>query len=109
MIVSGGLTVYSKEVELALIAHPAVADAAVIGVPDPEFGESVMAFVECEAEAPAASVELIEHCRGHIASYKKPKYIRFVETLPRTATGKVRKKELRQQVAAEAQSIQAER
>ena len=109
MIVSGGLNVYSKEVELALIAHPAVADAAVIGVPDPEFGESVMAFVEREVGAPTASVDLIKHCREHIASYKKPKYVRFIETLPRTATGKVRKQELRQLVAAETETVQAER
>lgn len=109
MIVSGGLNIYSKEVELALVAHPAVADAAVIGVPDPEFGESVMAFVEREAGASAASVELIEHCRERIASYKKPKSIRFVEALPRTATGKVRKQELRQLAAAETESAQAGR
>ena len=109
MIVSGGLNVYSKEVELALVAHPAVADAAVIGVPDPEFGESVMAFIERETGAPAAPIDLIEHCREHIASYKKPKYVRFIETLPRTATGKVRKQELRQMVAAETESVQAER
>jgi acyl-CoA synthetase (AMP-forming)/AMP-acid ligase II len=107
MIVSGGLNIYSKEVELALIAHPAVADAAVIGVPDPEFGESVMAFVEREAGASAASAELIEHCRERIASYKKPKHVRFVEALPRTATGKVRKQELRQLAAAEPESAHA--
>ncbi len=107
MIVSGGLNIYSKEVELALIAHPAVADAAVIGVPDPEFGESVMAYVEREAGASVASAELIEHCRERIASYKKPKRVRFVKALPRTATGKVRKQELRQLAAAEPESAHA--
>ena len=68
-----------------------------------------MAFIEREAGTPAASVELIEHCREHIASYKKPKFIRFVEALPRTATGKVRKQELRQLAATETESAQAGR
>ena len=99
MIVSGGLNIYSKEVELALIAHPAVADAAVIGVPDAAFGESVMAFVERDAEV--SEQDLIEHCRERIASYKKPKHVRFVDGLPRTATGTVRKQELRKSAAAE--------
>jgi acyl-CoA synthetase (AMP-forming)/AMP-acid ligase II len=100
MIVSGGLNIYSKEVELALMDHPAVADAAVIGVPDPEFGEAVMAFVEKKPGAPATEHELIDHCRKLIASYKKPKSIRFVDALPRTGTGKVMKGELRKRAAA---------
>ncbi len=111
MIVSGGLNIYSKEVELALIAHPAVADAAVIGVPDAEFGEAVMAFVEREdGTVPAAEElagELIEYCREHIASYKKPKYVRFIDALPRTGTGKVRKQELRQLAAAAPEIVHA--
>lgn len=101
MIVSGGLNIYSKEVELALIAHPSVADAAVFGVPDPEFGEAVMAFIEPEGGGSATANELIEHCRGLIASYKKPKYVRFVDALPRTGTGKVQKQLLRNEVAGE--------
>ncbi len=104
MIVSGGLNIYSKEVELALIAHPAVADAAVIGVADAEFGESVMAFVEREDGATPAAGDLIEHCRERIASYKKPKHVRFVDALPRTGTGKVRKQELRDLAACEPES-----
>ncbi|MGE0746085.1 MAG: class I adenylate-forming enzyme family protein [Rhodospirillales bacterium] len=95
MIVSGGLNIYSKEVELALIAHPAVADAAVIGVPDPMFGEAVCAYVELRPGATTDEAALIEHCRAAIASYKKPKYVRFVEALPRTSSGKVMKKDLR--------------
>jgi long-chain acyl-CoA synthetase len=99
MIVSGGLNIYSKEVELALIEHPAVADAAVIGIPDPEFGEAVMAFVERAPGASATEQELIDHCRRLIASYKKPKHVRFVDALPRTGTGKVVKNELRKEAA----------
>ncbi len=101
MIVSGGLNIYSREVELALVKHPAVADAAVIAVPDPEFGEAVMAFVE---PAPGRSVspdELVEHCRSHIAGYKKPKHVSFVAALPRNTTGKVMKGPLREQARRE--------
>jgi acyl-CoA synthetase (AMP-forming)/AMP-acid ligase II len=107
MIVSGGLNIYSKEVELALIAHPAVADAAVIGVPDDEFGESVLAFVERESGATAQADELIDHCREQIASYKKPKHVRFIDALPRTGTGKVQKQELRRLVASEQDTAHA--
>ena len=95
MIVSGGLNIYSKEVEIALTEHPGVADAAVIGVPDDEFGEAVMAFVERGPDGAPDAEALIEHCRARIASYKKPRHIRFVEALPRTGTGKVVKGALR--------------
>jgi long-chain acyl-CoA synthetase len=98
MIVSGGLNIYSKEVELSLIAHEAVADAAVIGVPDAEYGESVMAFIQLEDGQTATEDEMISHCREQIASYKKPKYVRFVDALPVTGTGKVQKQELRRSV-----------
>jgi long-chain acyl-CoA synthetase len=101
MIVSGGLNIYSKEVELALIAHPAVADAAVIGVPDPEFGEAVMAFVQLEDGATVTADELIGHCRERIASYKKPKFVRFIDALPSTGTGKILKRDLRRSVEHE--------
>ncbi|MBM3486222.1 MAG: AMP-binding protein [Alphaproteobacteria bacterium] len=101
MIVSGGLNIYSKEVELALIDHPAVADAAVVGVPDATFGESVCAYVELAPGATVDAAALIEHCRARIASYKKPKHVRFVDRLPRTSSGKVIKKDLREAARAE--------
>ena len=101
MIVSGGLNIYSKEVELALIEHQLVADAAVIGVPDVEFGESVMAFVQMEDGGELSADALIDHCRERIASYKKPKYVRFIEALPVTGTGKVQKQVLRRSVEDE--------
>jgi long-chain acyl-CoA synthetase len=97
MIVSGGLNIYSREVELALVKHAAVADAAVIAVPDPEFGEAVMAFVELAPGRAVSPDELIEHCRTHIAGYKKPKHVCFVAALPRNTTGKVMKAPLREQ------------
>jgi long-chain acyl-CoA synthetase len=95
MIISGGLNIYSKEVEIALASHPAVAEVAVIGVPDDVFAEAVMAFVELAADASVSADELVEHCRTMIASYKKPKYIRFVQSFPRSSTGKILKGELR--------------
>lgn len=96
MILSGGLNIYSKEVERALVAHPAVADAAVIGTPDPIYGEAVTAFVELKPAASATDEELIEHCRTLIASYKKPRMLHIVDALPRGPAGKVLKAQLRE-------------
>ena len=101
MVLSGGYNIYSKEVELVLQAHPAVQDAAVIGVPDPVFGEAVAAFVELRPGASATEADIIEHCRERIAGYKKPKFVRFASPLPRNSTGKVQKFELRKAFAAQ--------
>jgi acyl-CoA synthetase (AMP-forming)/AMP-acid ligase II len=95
MIISGGENIYSREVEEALLAHPSVAEAAVVGVPDPAWGESVFAFVVPREGAPADEAALIAHCRERIASYKKPKFIRSVNSLPRIHNGKTDKKQLR--------------
>ncbi len=95
MVVSGGYNIYSKEVELVLRKHPAVADAAVIGVPDPAFGEAVAAFIECEPGESVSSDALISWCGNEIAGYKKPKFIVFTPELPRNNMGKVLKTELR--------------
>ena len=100
MIVSGGLNIYAKEVELTLITHPAVADAAVIGVPDEMFGESVLAYIELEPGHDVDAEALVEHCRERIASYKKPRQFRFAQDLPRTTSGKVMKGTLREREAA---------
>jgi acyl-CoA synthetase (AMP-forming)/AMP-acid ligase II len=82
-------------VEEALLTHPAVLQAAVIGVPDTRWGESVKACIVLRPDCSAAEDELIAHCRSHIASYKKPRSIDFVAALPRLFNGKVDKKELR--------------
>ena len=100
MIVSGGLNIYSVEVEDALLAHPDIHEAAVIGVPDGEFGEAVMAYVVAKDGTEPDEASLIEHCRAHIASYKKPRHIRFVDSLPRNTTGKVAKPTLRDRAIA---------
>lgn len=95
MIVSGGENIYPVEVENALIGHPAVRDVAVIGVPHPKWGESVLALI---IPAPATNhdeVSILDYCRQQIAGYKCPREIRFVEAIPRNAAGKILRREIR--------------
>jgi acyl-CoA synthetase (AMP-forming)/AMP-acid ligase II len=100
MIISGGFNIYSREVERVLEAHPAVKEAAVVGVPDPEWGERVEAFVVLRTHGAATSSDLIRHCQESIGSYKKPRAMWFVDELPRNVQGKIIKRDLR--VLAEA-------
>ncbi len=99
MIISGGVNIYPQEVENCLTLHPAVTDVAVIGVPDDEMGEAVLAVVQ---PAPGVSAgpdlerELIQYVRAHIAHYKAPRRVLFTDNLPRTPTGKLRKHLLRE-------------
>ncbi|MDB5799001.1 MAG: hypothetical protein JWP36_2903 [Paucimonas sp.] len=97
MILSGGYNIYSREVEAALCAHEAVAQAAVVGVPDATFGEAVAAYVVLRPGKQATPEALVAWCVERIASYKKPKYIRYLQSLPENSTGKVLKRELRKQ------------
>jgi acyl-CoA synthetase (AMP-forming)/AMP-acid ligase II len=100
MILTGGENVYPREVEEVLYEHPAVVEAAVLGAPDPKWGEKVVAVV-CVREGHVVEPEdLIAFCRERIASYKKPRHVVFIETLPRNASGKVLKRELRDRIAA---------
>jgi acyl-CoA synthetase (AMP-forming)/AMP-acid ligase II len=94
MIISGGENIYSREVEAAIDEHPAVEDVAVIGIPDEHWGESVLALVVTRDPALTAG-DIIAHCKARIASYKKPKAVRFVAELPRLPSGKVNKVALR--------------
>ena len=96
MIVSGGENIYPREVENALFEHAAVADAAVIGVPDPKWGESVKAIVMLRAGARADADELIAFCKGRLAGFKCPRSVDFIDALPSNASGKVLKKDLRE-------------
>ena len=96
MIVSGGENVYPREVEAALLSHPQIADAAVIGIPDEKFGETVMAFVVPRPGAQLTADAVLEHCRALIGGYKLPRRVEFLAALPRNATGKILKTELRQ-------------
>jgi fatty-acyl-CoA synthase len=93
MYISGGENVYPAEVEGVLHAHPAVAHAAVVGVPDERWGEAGVAFVV--AKEPVSEEALLEHCRERLAKFKVPKRVRFVDALPMSAMNKVLKDELR--------------
>ena len=95
MIISGGENIYPREVEEAIYAHAAVMEVAVVGVPDDRWGEAVKAFVALQPGASATEDEIIEHCRAHIASYKKPKSVDFIDALPRLPNTKINKKQLR--------------
>jgi acyl-CoA synthetase (AMP-forming)/AMP-acid ligase II len=95
MIVTGGENVYPAEVENAVFGHPAVADVAVIGVPDERWGEAVKAVVVLKPGAGADEASIIAHAREKVAAYKVPKSIDFVEAIPRNASGKVLRRELR--------------
>jgi long-chain acyl-CoA synthetase len=102
-IISGGVNVYPQEAEDALLAHPQVMDAAVFGVPDPDFGEAVLAVVqptEAPADPAALETELIEHCRARLAKVKCPRSVDFRPELPRTPTGKLLKRLLKDEYAA---------
>lgn len=96
MVISGGVNIYPAEIEALLRSHPAVADVAVIGVPDEEWGESLKAFVVRRPGTNASGPDLIEFCKANLASYKKPKSVEFVAELPYGPSGKVLKRELRE-------------
>jgi len=95
MIISGGENIYPREIEEVLIQHPAVREVAVIGVPDPKWGEAVKAVVSLVKGETVTEGALIEFCRDHIASYKKPRSVDFVDDLPKNNYGKILKRELR--------------
>jgi long-chain acyl-CoA synthetase len=99
VIISGGVNVYPAEVDAVLLMHPAVADVATIGVPDPEWGESVKAVVLLEPGV-AGSAELAEelrtHCRSRLAHYKCPRSVDFTDALPRMPSGKIQRRLVRE-------------
>jgi acyl-CoA synthetase (AMP-forming)/AMP-acid ligase II len=96
MIITGGENVYSTEVENVIYSHPAVLEAAVIGVPDPTWGEAVAACVVLKPGKTATEEEIIAHCKKDLAHYKAPKAVQFLEALPKTGSGKIYKKGLRE-------------
>jgi len=100
LIIRGGINVNPKEVEEVLSTHPAVFDAAVVGVPDAVMGEEIMAFVLLRKDAKLETSELQEYCQNHLAKYKIPRYIRFVENLPKTTSGKLMRKEIQRWVTS---------
>jgi len=95
MVIRGGENVYPREIEEYLYRHPKVEDVAVVGVPDPKFGEEICAWIKLKPGASATEDEIKSFCRGQIAHYKVPRYVRFVTEFPMTVTGKVQKFQIR--------------
>ncbi|HYT40165.1 MAG TPA: long-chain fatty acid--CoA ligase [Acidimicrobiia bacterium] len=95
MVISGGLNVYPREIEEVLLRHPAISQAAVIGVPDPKWGEAVKAVVVADGPGQLTEAEVIAFAAEHLAGYKKPKSVEFVADLPKTTYGKIDKKAIR--------------
>lgn len=105
LIISGGFNVYPREVEEVLATHPGVAEVAVLGLPDADFGEQVVAVVVPAAGVPRPSVqELVDWCRDRLASFKKPRRVEFTDALPRNALGKVQKHVLRERLEGAAKA-----
>jgi acyl-CoA synthetase (AMP-forming)/AMP-acid ligase II len=103
MIITGGFNVFSTEVEKAVMAHPAIQDCAVIGVPDDKWGEAVKAVVELRDGNTATEAEIIALCKDAIGSVKAPKSVEFTAELPRSSNGKVLKRAVREQFWADAE------
>jgi fatty-acyl-CoA synthase len=101
MVIRGGENVYPREVEEFLLGHPEVLDVQVVGVPDERFGEELCAWVRRREGAECEPEDLREHCRGRIAHYKVPRYVRFTDEFPLTVTGKVQKYKLRERAVSE--------
>jgi len=95
MIISGGENIYPREVEEVIYKHPAVAEVAVVGVPDDTWGESVKAVVVLKPDQSGTGEEIIQLCKDNLASYKKPKSVDFVDALPKTAIGKILRREVK--------------
>lgn len=107
VIITGGENVYSTEVEAAIFRHPGVAEAAVIGVRDDKYGEALLAVVAPRPGVVLEAEDIVRHCREHIAGFKIPRQVVFVDALPRTALGKVQKNVLRQTYGAGASTARA--
>jgi fatty-acyl-CoA synthase len=96
MVISGGVNIYPREIEDHLHTHPAIVDAAVIGVPDPEWGETLRAFIVLRDGHQLSEQEVITYCQGGLADFKRPRKVTFLPELPRNPTGKILKRELRE-------------
>ena len=107
MVIRGGENVYPREIEDYLYTHPKVADVQVVGVPDARYGEEICAWIRLGAGEALSAEEVIAYCRGQIAHYKIPRYVRFVEAFPLTVTGKVQKYLIRQAMIEELGLVEA--
>ncbi len=101
MLIRGGENIYPREIEEFLVTHPQIEDAQVIGVPDPKLGEEICAWIQLRPGQTASVEDIRSFCRGKIAHFKIPKYIRIVDAFPLTVTGKVQKFVMREQMSEE--------
>jgi fatty-acyl-CoA synthase len=101
MVIRGGENIYPREIEEFLYTHPAVQDVSVVGVPDPKYIEELAAWIRLKPGQTASEADIREFCRGNLAHYKVPKYIRFVSEFPQTVTGKIQKFKIREAMIAE--------
>jgi len=101
MIIRGGENVYPREIEEFLYSHPKIQDVQVFGIPDPKFGEQVCAWIRLREGSHASVAEIQDYCRHHLAYYKVPHHVRFVDAFPMTVTGKVQKYLMREAMVAE--------
>jgi fatty-acyl-CoA synthase len=97
MVIRGGENIYPREIEEFLYTHPHISDVQVIGVPDPKYGEEIVAWIKLKPGVQMSEEEVQAFCRGKIAHYKIPRYIKFVEAFPMTVTGKIQKFLMREQ------------
>ena len=104
MINASGFKVWPREVEDVLYTHPAILEAAVVGVPDEYRGENVVAFISLQPGAEITEDEIVAFCREHLASYKAPRQINFIDALPKTASGKILRREMRKVGAEQAEN-----
>ena len=105
MIIRGGENIYPKEIEEFLYQHPAIHEVQVIGIPDEKYGEEICAWIELKQNMRLTEEEIKSYCRGKIAHYKIPRYIKFVDSFPMTVTGKIRKVEMREITIKEMQEF----
>lgn len=107
MVIRGGENVFPREIEEYLFRHPKIEDVQVIGVPDPKFGEEICAWVKLRAGETSTHEEIVAFCKGQIAHYKIPRYVKFVDGFPMTVTGKIQKFEMRKAMIAELSLVEA--
>jgi fatty-acyl-CoA synthase len=101
MVIRGGENIYPREIEEFLFTHPAIEQAAVVGVPDPKYVEELCAWIKLKSGATLTADEVRAYCRGRLAHYKVPRYVKFVDAFPQTVTGKIQKFKIREQTIEE--------
>jgi fatty-acyl-CoA synthase len=101
MVIRGGENIYPREIEEFLFTHPAIEQAAVVGVPDPKYVEELCAWIRLREGALLDEEAVREFCRGSLAHYKVPRYVRFVQQFPQTVTGKIQKFKIRERMIEE--------